>query len=80
MKEKNMITLIVGRDLQTSDRAGMHGHYQIETLIDHDGKDLVDKVDQGLHFSLEDDEQIKKYLSNIFKSNVQLEFEDPLAP
>jgi hypothetical protein len=74
-----MLRLIVGRDFETSEHAGMGGHYQIATLETDDDQDLVSEVDQGLHFPSEDLGPIKKYLKEIFKQEVEIEFHDPAA-
>jgi hypothetical protein len=39
--------------------------FQIDTLIDENENDVTDKIDVGRHFN--NDEDLKKYLSGIFK-------------
>lgn len=53
-------------DTATSARAGALGTYQIESLH-MNGKDVTSQVDQGMHFSEEDSDDIVKYLAGVFK-------------
>jgi type I restriction enzyme S subunit len=69
----NMV-LIVGIDRQTSERAGAGGGFQIATLEDHEGNDLVGQVDQGRHFfSLE---EARTYLQEKFGPYTDIEFSE----
>jgi type I restriction enzyme S subunit len=60
-----MTTFQVGKDYETSEQAGAGGMFQIDTLIDENENDVTDKIDVGRHFN--NDEDLKKYLSGIFK-------------
>lgn len=53
-------------DWETSERAGAGGMYQIESLT-MNGKDVTSQVDQGMHFSGEDNSDIIQYLAKVFK-------------
>jgi type I restriction enzyme S subunit len=59
-----MATLQVGKDYETSERAGAGGMFQVDTLIDENDDDVTNRIDVGMHFS--DEEQLKEYLSQIF--------------
>lgn len=60
-----MATFRLIADWETSERAGAGGMYQIESLT-MDGKDVTHMVDQGMHFSGEDSNDIVKYLAGAF--------------
>jgi type I restriction enzyme S subunit len=59
-----MATFQVGKDYETSERAGAGGMFQVDTLIDENDDDVTNRIDVGMHFS--DEEQLKEYLSQIF--------------
>jgi len=58
----------VGKDFETSERAGAGGMFQVDTLIDEEGNDVTNRIDVGLHFA--DDEQLKEYLSQVFEADI----------
>lgn len=55
----------VGKDYETSEQVGAGGMFQIDTLIDKNDNDVTEQIDVGIHFN--DDEDLKKYLSKVFK-------------
>ena len=60
----------IGMDLETSDRAGMHGYFQIDSIT-KDDVDVTDQLsgdDMGQHYSLEstDDGELRSFLSQKF--------------
>jgi type I restriction enzyme S subunit len=54
----------VGKDFETSERAGAGGMFQVDTLIDENGVDITSRIDVGKHFH--DDDELKEELSGIF--------------
>lgn len=59
-----MAVFQVGKDYETSERAGAGGMYQVDTLIDENGTDVTDRIDVGRHYN--SDEDLKNDLSDIF--------------
>lgn len=59
-----MATFQVGKDFETSQRAGAGGMFQVETLIEDTGSDVTNRIDVGIHFR--DDDHLKDYLSQMF--------------
>jgi len=61
---------IIGKDYEASERVGAGGMYQIEILRmvkkDDDEIDVTAKIDVGMHFLNDDNQELYKYLSNIF--------------
>lgn len=60
-----MRTFQVGKDYEISEQAGAGEMFQIDTLIDENDNDITEQIDVGIHFN--NDEDLKKYLSGIFK-------------
>jgi len=65
-----MAHFIIGKDYETSERAGAGGMYQIEVLRlsdeNGDDTDVTHKIDMGLHFSMDDQTDLWEYLANTF--------------
>ncbi|MFA5649340.1 MAG: hypothetical protein WC951_13680 [Bacteroidales bacterium] len=59
-----MANFEVGKDFETSERAGAGGMFQVDTLKDDNGNDVTDRIDVGKHFS--NDDELKEELSNVF--------------
>lgn len=59
-----MANFEVGKDFETSERAGAGGMFQVDTLKDDNGNDVTDRIDVGKHFS--NDDELKEELSSIF--------------
>ncbi len=59
-----MAVFSVGRDFETSERAGAGGMFQINLLLDENEDDITNSVDVGIHFHSDDD--LKAYLSKTF--------------
>lgn len=65
--------LIVTLDSETSERAGAGGMFQIGSISDEDGKDLSEKVDQGIHYP--DVNALETDLKSIFGEGMTFEIE-----
>jgi type I restriction enzyme S subunit len=50
-----MANFEVGKDFETSERAGAGGMFQVDTLKDDNGNDVTDRIDVGKHFSNDDE-------------------------
>lgn len=59
-----MAVFQVGKDFETSERAGAGGMYQVDSLIDENDMDVSNRIDAGKHYS--NDEELKNDLSIIF--------------
>lgn len=60
-----MAVFYVGKDFETSERAGAGGMFQLDTLLDDNENDITNKIDVGIHFR--NDNELKGYLSQIFQ-------------
>ena len=68
-------------DAERPMHAGAYGMYQIMALF-KDGEDVTARIDQGMMFHEEDEEneELTKYLSQTFgipRENVEYEYNDP---
>lgn len=61
-----MAYFAIGKDYETSERCGAGGMFQIESLSLNE-VDVINSVDQGMHFSIEEPEQLRDYLRVVFK-------------
>ncbi len=69
-----MIIFAVMKDIDTSERAGAGGAFQIITL-ERDGEDVTDRINQGIHFA--SDDALKEYLAGVFRiSEDEIEIEE----
>ena len=60
-----MVVFQVGKDFETSERAGAAPMFQVDTLLDEEENNITDRIDCGIHFR--NDNHLKGYLSEIFK-------------
>lgn len=58
----------VGKDFETSERAGAATMFQVDHLLDEEENDITSQIDTGQHF--QNDADLKQYLSEIFNISI----------